>query len=84
MFGWIARSDRHSALFSRMARIVGVDLARDLEKGIGHADSLRSLMIRCTDCQNADACQSWLDRHADGAAVPPDFCLNRKALQEKR
>lgn len=84
MFGWLKRMDRHSKLVIRMADTVGADLGREASVGLGHSDGLRSLMIRCTDCKSADECGEWLDANHQGAASPPKFCRNGKAIMKLR
>ena len=82
MFGWLKRMDRHSELLTHMAEAVNADLEKTVEMSSGGADSLRSLMIRCTDCKNADTCSDWLEDNQSGANSAPDFCLNREALAQ--
>jgi hypothetical protein len=74
--------DRHSELFTHMAAAVNADLGKTTELSSGGADSLRSLMIRCSDCKNADTCSEWLDANRDGAPSAPDFCLNKESLNK--
>lgn len=82
MFGWLKRIDRHSELFTQMATAVNADLGKMTGLSSGGADSLRSLMIRCSDCKNADSCGNWLASHQSGATSAPEFCLNRDALAQ--
>ena len=82
MFGWLKRIDRHSELFTHMATAVNADLGKTTGLSSGGADSLRSLMIRCCDCKNADACGDWLTTHQTGATSAPEFCLNSDALAQ--
>ena len=81
MFGWMKRMDRHSRLLVRMADAVDADIAAEAAAGFGHSDSLRSMMIRCTDCQQAEACEKWLVKHENGAKAAPEFCLNGSTLK---
>ncbi|MDP1531302.1 MAG: DUF6455 family protein [Rhodoferax sp.] len=80
MFKLIQRADDHSALFHGMTKVVGADFGRELEHGIGRADGLRSLMLKCARCQKPDDCGRWLEEHAEGASHPPEFCPNQAAL----
>ncbi|TQS73732.1 hypothetical protein ERN12_08430 [Rhodobacteraceae bacterium] len=76
----------HAALAGRMARTVGVDLARAGEQGLVDPPAWKAAVERCTQCGDPAACAGWLsaqlppeDLDACAVAKPsaPAFCNNR-------
>jgi hypothetical protein len=72
--------DRHADLVSRMADTVGADLADAAMTGLVQPGEMRSAVMRCTACDEVEACEHWLADHADGAAATPDYCRNKAVL----
>lgn len=73
--------DRHAALMNRMADTVGVDLGEALVEGRLSGEGLRSAILRCTACDNPEACDHWLADRAPGSAEDtPEYCRNRALL----
>jgi hypothetical protein len=86
----LEKIDHHGALMQRMADIVDADLGAALIGGHLSGEGLRAAVLRCTRCEAADFCESWLDVHegrkADTGATPnaPDFCLNQDLMDRLR
>jgi hypothetical protein len=85
--GLIDRIDRGGDLMAHMADTVGADLGAALMSGTLSAEALRGAVVRCSRCEAADFCESWLevkDAHKaeDGIAPqPPEFCANRDLME---
>jgi hypothetical protein len=76
-----ARFDRHDRLMGRMADTLGVDLAEEAMHGRLGPEDLRSLLVRCTGCGQASACEGWLDAQSGQASLAPDYCRNKDQLE---
>jgi hypothetical protein len=72
--------DRHADLVNRMADTVGADLGDAILTGALTGQGLRSAVLNCCNCEGGGECPDWLDAHAQGAAVAPDYCRNRDLL----
>jgi hypothetical protein len=65
-----------------LADAVEADFGDALIDGRLAPEALRTALLRCTRCEQADFCESWLDvteaRKQGGAPAPraPDFCAN--------
>ena len=69
----------YNGLMERMARELGLEIARDSNKlGLSPADVAR-LKRRCAACSEPDDCRHKLavSRQQD---LPPTYCPNRKTL----
>jgi hypothetical protein len=77
MFDFIRRMDDRMRLMGRMAAATGTPLPDAVAGGQLDAERLRSAAIRCTACTNAEACEDWLEGHAEGAREAPSYCRNR-------
>jgi hypothetical protein len=66
----------HANLVSEMGRVTGADLGEALVRGDLTAEGLRTAVVRCTGCADADGCAHWLAEHAEGAEAPPSVCEN--------
>jgi hypothetical protein len=79
--------DQHSDLMKRMADTVEADFASALVDGRLSGEGLRAALMRCSRCEQADFCESWLDvneaRKAEGGEAPraPDFCANLDLME---
>lgn len=80
MFGF-EKLDRHGDLSDRMARTVGVDLAGAMLAGRVSPFGLRSVVVRCMSCTEADRCEAWLATTPE-APEAPGYCRNRGLLGE--
>lgn len=78
---WMDRFDKHASLVNRMAGTLGVDLAEEMLRGSLPPQDLRSTVLNCMGCKEAEACGAWLDANAAGAEAAPGFCRNRERLQ---
>lgn len=67
---------RHTALVTRMADTLGVDLDERALRGELSGDEIGDAVLACTGCESPGACDGWLDRHPEGAAQPPRYCRN--------
>ena len=74
--GLFKRIDRHAALVGRMADTLQIDLAKAAQTGVVPEQSLRSVVLNCTGCQETGACEGWLDAH-ESAAETPAYCRNK-------
>ncbi len=73
---FFTRIDRHARLVGRMAGTLGIDLTQAAMAGEMPPEALRSAVLRCTGCERAGACESWLAVH-DSAAETPAYCRNK-------
>lgn len=82
--------DHHGALMQRMADTVDADLGEALISGQLSGEGIRAAVLRCTRCEAADFCETWLDvneaRKAETGSAPsaPDFCLNQDLMDRLR
>jgi hypothetical protein len=69
---------RHAALVDTMAQALGVDLQEAALEGVVSVDQLSDAVLRCTDCGQIGACDSWLDTRKTGVPEPrtPNYCRN--------
>lgn len=74
--------DHHADLVNRMANTVGVDLGDAVLSGALSGQVLRSAVLNCCGCEGGAECPDWLNAHAHGADVPPDYCRNRDLLAQ--
>lgn len=68
--------DRHADLTGRMARALGVDVAKAFLDGDLTPEQYRGAVVSCTRCSNPRDCAAWLQVHGDGAAHAPEYCRN--------
>jgi len=54
-------------------------LVHAAEVGEMPPEALRSVVLRCTGCARAGACESWLAAH-DTATETPSYCENKPLL----
>lgn len=57
----------------RMMDTLGVDLTGLPDYEIG--GTYRQITLRCSKCEQADACENWLEEHGS-ADRPPSYCRN--------
>jgi len=79
--GLFSKIDRHSALANRMANTVGANLVEASTSGMAPETAVRTAIYSCMKCDQTDACEDWLDAHADGADHTPDYCRNKALLE---
>lgn len=68
--------DRHADLTGRMARALGVDVAKAFLNGDLTSEQYRGAVVSCTRCSNPRDCAAWLKKHESGAAHAPEYCRN--------
>jgi len=83
MFGF-NKFDRHAELVDKMAETLGVDLAEAVQRGELPPQKLRSSVFNCMGCRQADACEHWLEEHAGGADLTPEYCRNDALFRQLR
>jgi hypothetical protein len=71
---------RHAQLVNRMAATVGADLPDALADGRITGEAMRTTVLRCTACDDPEACAHWLEAHTDGAEAAPSYCRNAAFL----
>lgn len=76
----VAKLDRHADLFNRMSEARNVDLADAVLHGTVDAQTLRSSVFRCMQCEEADQCEHWLDEAGQGETPKPTGCRNKTLL----
>ncbi|MGC9368751.1 MAG: DUF6455 family protein [Paracoccaceae bacterium] len=76
MIGFFKKIDRHSELMSGMAERVGVDLGEEVAERHIRAQDYRDALVRCTHCDNVEACVEWQKENAHADVAPP-YCRNR-------
>ncbi|MDP1670192.1 DUF6455 family protein [Phaeovulum sp.] len=69
---------RHAALLSRMAESLGLDLSEALMQGVLAGEDWRNAVLRCTSCEDPEACLAWLAGFDSAAPLPtaPEMCRN--------
>ena len=73
----IAKLDRHGKLVRSMAEAVDADLPAAIAHGDLSAEGLRGAVLRCTTCEAAEQCETWLAERGDTPAeATPDYCRN--------
>lgn len=78
---FLKKVDRHSALVGRMAETLGADVVGAAMNGAVPETVLRSAVYNCMRCDAPEACEHWLEDHAEGAEVAPDYCRNKALLE---
>ena len=78
---FFTKVDRHSALVGRMADTLGADMVGASVSGAVPETALRSAVYNCMSCDETEACEHWLEDHAEGAATTPDYCRNKALLE---
>ena len=75
---------RHAALVDTMSQAVGVDLQEAALEGAVSADQLSDAVLRCTECGQIGACNSWLDARDAGVSArrTPDYCRNAALFRD--
>ncbi|MDF1855259.1 DUF6455 family protein [Pseudooceanicola sp.] len=72
--------DRANDLFNGMADRLGVDMASRVSNDPESIYAYRNAVIRCSGCENPEACQGWQVEHPT-AREAPSYCRNRDALR---
>lgn len=77
---------RHAALVSRMAETLGLDLTDALAHGVLTGEQWREAVLRCTGCDDPDACLSWMVARggAQAIAAAPQPCRNAALFDDLR
>lgn len=70
----------HYWLAQRMARAVGVDLARASAEQRLSQEDWAAMVTRCRGCGWLEGCTRWLDRPQDEPRDIPPNCVNRDCL----
>ena len=70
---------RHARLFSDMAEANGVDLEEAVLRAEIDPDEIADGVLRCTGCENPDACEGSLAA-GEFTDAPPSWCRNRELL----
>ncbi|MHC0053395.1 DUF6455 family protein [Actibacterium sp. D379-3] len=84
MFG-LTKLDEHADLVQRMADVLGVDLAEEMQAGRLTPEQFRSTVLRCVGCLEAGECQHFLALNAEsGSDETPSFCRNKAELEAMR
>ncbi|MDJ0629401.1 MAG: DUF6455 family protein [Rhodobacter sp.] len=73
---FLEKIERHADLFRRMADTVEADLGEAAMEGRLTEAALRSAIVSCVGCKDAEACGDWLDAQSEGAAKTPGYCRN--------
>jgi hypothetical protein len=69
--------DAHERLARGMVRRTHVDLGDRTADGRITEEALGTILDRCCQCPYPASCAAWQADHADGAAEPPGYCVNR-------
>jgi len=82
----VCRKKNHDEkLVVQMMETSGIDIETEL---VGHANGasrMRTAMLRCGRCLNAEDCQKWLVENAGSdVGSPPDYCLNKDLIRTVR
>lgn len=68
-------------LVVQMMETTGIDIENSLVSQVNGASRIRTAMLRCGKCSDADECQSWLAQNKGSrVASPPDYCLNKELI----
>lgn len=79
-----AKLAEHSDLMRQMAGRTGVDLGQALIEGRVGAQEYRDRAIRCSICNRAEACRSFLKATHIERRDPPDYCVNSDIFKKLR
>lgn len=72
----------HSALLTRMADTLGVDLVAALSHGTVEPREMTGHVYRCLSCSSPDTCRTFINAHTDtGAKSAPCYCRNKQTLE---
>lgn len=76
----------HAALVSRMAEMLGLELTDALAHGVLAGEDWREAVLRCTGCEDPDACLVWIVARdgAQAAATAPAACRNAALFDDLR
>ena len=72
---------RHAGLVDSMADTVGVDLEQAMLEGRLSVDQLSDVVLTCTGCSEAEACERWLAMQKETVSETPDYCRNTETFQ---
>ena len=72
---------QYRGLMERMARALGIDLESAVKDGHIRRDQIERLKLRCTYCDEPDACARLLSERPNMEAAPY-YCVNSKTLAE--
>lgn len=68
-----------------MAEVLGVDLMAAITRGALAGEDWRDAVLRCTCCDDPDACMQWLAEHTDAVPVTlPAMCRNAALYETLR
>lgn len=70
---------RHAGLFSDMAEANGVDLEEAVLRADISPDDITDGVLRCTGCEQPDACEAALAK-GDSLNAVPGYCRNAALL----
>jgi len=79
MFG-VKTVAHHAGLMEQMADTVGADLGDAIADHRLSAADYRTAVIRCTTCEAAGECPSWMESHAQ-AEEAPAYCRIHDLLE---
>lgn len=68
-----------------MAEVLGVDLMAAIARGALTGEDWRDAVLRCTGCEDPDACMQWLaSQTASPRVLAPEICRNAVLFGELR
>lgn len=76
------KADKNTCLMQRMSKTVGADFSKAIVDGRMSPEEYRTAVLKCTRCNDGNACAEWLDAHPEGAAENPEFCGNKGLMGE--
>lgn len=74
----------HEHLLARMADVLGLDLALEVDLTRLSRAQLDRAVKRCIQCPDPGGCELWLDEHAAGTHEAPQLCMNKTLLEHLR
>lgn len=74
----------HEYLLGRMADVLGLDLALEVDLTRLSRAQLERAITRCTECPDPGGCELWLEEHGAGSEEAPQLCMNKKLLEHLR
>lgn len=69
-----------------MAEALGVDLTDALAQGVLAGEDWRDAVLRCTCCEDPEACLAWLGARNGALPAPagPEICRNTAMFDDLR
>ncbi|WP_121631168.1 DUF6455 family protein [Tropicibacter alexandrii] len=76
--------ERHFFLTRSVARMMGLSLSEEMQRGQLAASTYAGMVTCCRGCALVEACEEWLSRQVPGQASAPPGCCNAKVLTQLR